>query len=673
MHAALQQYFPRLGAILAVIFVVSCRTEPNQASIESLEKQLAEIDGELADLARINFRYGVGNIGWLSGPSKAPENRQWAEIKLPKNTQFESIALVPMLWNDSEKGPVADAFPRAFRILAGKRGDSKGRVIATRGSEDDFLPRVAPLIIDVPATTADWVRVESVLLSKDHRANRNILAFSEIMIFQGQRNVALARPVTTSSEVGGWGAPATGSQTLTDGTTPYLMNAGGKASNSYLAFFNDQKVRPAVTVDLGESFPIDEIYLHNADASEQIPQIHDVDFGIPFDLAVLGANQEDFSDAVPLLNFKRKTIYEVGPILSRNIPRRDCRYIRLSVRRPYQMPAGPYRFSLGLAEIIVISNGVNVALNKSVNSVPTANVRIENQPSLVDGRNHFGEILFVRDWIGELARRHELERQRPRVAQAIQAKYSHQKATLRWMSWLVIGLVVGLVFVILFGRMLRLRAVLRVRERTAANLHDELSANLQALVLLSDMAKNNLTNSEKLANVVDRIHRLSVRNRTHTRVFMQQLQSGPHIEDLESEMKRSADRLLSNLAQDLQLDALADFQNMSQRKKSDLFLFFQECLINIARHADASAVRVQVHSDSHQGQLIVCDDGRGTTKVPPSLARRARFLRAKIQLTSPAEGGTCISLTFPRQKVSRLRLLQTPPNQSHENIKAPAR
>ena len=673
MQTALHQLFTRFCVISAALLAVACRAEPSQTSIEFLEKQLAEIDHELADLARINFRYGVGNIGWLSGPSKAPEDRQWAEIQLSEETQFESIVLIPMLWNDSEKGPVADAFPQAFKILAGEHGDPHGQVIASRGLEDDFLPRVAPLIIDLPKTTAGWVRVESVLLSKDHRASRNILAFSEIMIFDGQRNVALSQPVTTSSEVGGWGAPAIGSQTLTDGTTPYLMNAGGKASNSYLAFFNDKKIRPSVVVDLGQSYPIDEIHLHNADASEQIPQIHEVDFGIPFDLAVQGANQKDFSDAVSLLNFQRKTIYEVGPILSRNVPRSDCRYIRLLVKRPYLMPAGPYRCSLGLAEIMVVSDGVNIALGKSVQSAPMAGVRHENQPSLVDGRNHFGEILFVRPWIEELARRHELEQQRPQIARAIQKKYSHQKATLRWMSWLVIGLVVGLVFIILFDRMLRLRAVLRVRERTAANLHDELSANLQALVLLSDMAKTNLTNSDKMGNIVDRIHRLSVRNRTHTRVFMQQLQTGPYVEDLESEMRRSADRLLSNLEQDLQLDALKEFHDLSQRKKSDLFLFFQECLINIARHADASAIQVEVLASASQGQLIICDDGRGVTDVPPSLSRRARFLRAKVQVTTPEEGGTCVTLTFPRRRNSLFRTRKTSIAPPHEKNQAPAR
>ena len=673
MLTALPKPITRFCVFFAALFAVACRGEPSQASIESLEKQLAEIDEELADLARINFRYGVGNIGWLSGPSKTPQETQWAEIKLPKKTQFGSIVLVPMLWNDSEKGPVADAFPQAFRILAGKHGDPIGQVIAARGVEDYFLPRVAPLIIDVPKTTAEWVRVESVLLSKDHRANRNILAFSEIMIFDGQRNVALAQPVETSSEVGGWGAPAIGSQTLTDGTTPYLMNAGGKASNSYLAFFNDKKIRPSVVVDLGQSYPIDEIHLHNADASEQIPQIHEVDFGIPFDLTVQGANQKDFADAVSLLNFQRKSIYEVGPILLRNVPRTDCRYIRLSARKPYLMPAGPYRFSLGLAEIMVLSDGVNVALGKSVQSAPTAEVRHENRRSLVDGRNHFGEILFMRPWMEELAQRHELEQQRPRIAQAIQRKYSHQKATLRWMSWLVIGLVVGLVFIILFDRMLRLRAVLRVRERTAANLHDELSANLQALVLLSDMAKSNLTNSEKMGNIVDRIHRLSVRNRTHTRVFMQQLQTGPDIEDLESEMRRSADRLLSNLDQDLKLDALKDLHHLPQRKKSDLFLFFQECLINIARHADASAIQVEVLASGSQGQLIICDDGRGVTEVPPSLSRRARFLRAKVQVTQPEEGGTCVTLTFPLRRKSLFRTRKISIEPSHESDQAPAR
>ncbi|MGD9419098.1 MAG: sensor histidine kinase [Verrucomicrobiota bacterium JB025] len=620
---------------------------PQGESVTQLEDRLAEIDAELDGLARFTLRSGAGNIGWISRPRERPTDSEWVEITLSEDTLIDRIALVPVLWHDAEHGPLATGFPAEFKIIAGPKNDDKGQIIARIGPGENFLPRVAPLVIDVKPMTAAWVKVESIRLSPAARTGKPVFNLSEIMVFTGERNAALAQPVKVSSTVGGWGAPAIYKDSLTDGFTPFVMDARGAVSSPYLAFF-DSEVPYSLVVDLGSSHPVDEIRIHSADASEHIPQINPIDFGIPYHLVVEGSNRQDFSDATSLLSYRRDSIYGAGPILTRNVPATTCRYIRLSIPDPYLSPIrkGPDR-SVGIAEFEVISNGRNVAKGKKVILQRRNRISHHAESSITDGRNHFGEILSTREWMEQLARRHDLETLRPVVAEDLNQMYLRQKANLTRMYWIAALLAAGIAFTILVGRNLRMRAIMKTRERIAANLHDELSANLHGLALLGDMAKKNINSPGKLEEVIDRIQHLSNRSRNAARHCTNMLKAVTIGEDLVEEMKYTADRLLSDIRYDLHFKGEAKLQHLPRRTRNDLFLFFKECLINIARHAEASSCDVRLDASSKQVVLTVTDDGLGATEVPPSLRRRAKMLRARIRIETPEPNGTRIILTLP--------------------------
>lgn len=198
----------RLVCLLSIVWlwptISQAKADLQQATTDQLENRLVAIDAELARTAKLTLRSGVGNVGWISKPQKNPNRPEWAEVQLPDNTAVDRIVLVPVLWNDAERGPQADGFPGAFTIIAGNQGDRQGQEIARMGPDDKFLPRVAPLVIDFPPTTASWIRVQSSLLSQHGREDgRHRFKLSEIMVFSGERNVALRMPVRTSSTEGG--------------------------------------------------------------------------------------------------------------------------------------------------------------------------------------------------------------------------------------------------------------------------------------------------------------------------------------------------------------------------------------------------------------------------------------------------------------------------------------
>ena len=113
-------------------------------SLDALEQHLTEIDTKLAGLAECSLRGGAGAIGYRSRGYDNPGDPVWVEIHFNRETPLDELILVPAVQRNNETGISSDAFPEAFRVLAGSENDSKGHVIATVTPEDKILPRIAP-------------------------------------------------------------------------------------------------------------------------------------------------------------------------------------------------------------------------------------------------------------------------------------------------------------------------------------------------------------------------------------------------------------------------------------------------------------------------------------------------------------------------------------------------
>jgi signal transduction histidine kinase len=619
-------------------------------SLSELQNRRESIDVELAQTARFTVRSGAGSIGWFSTSGNNPNRQEWAEIQLDSNTPIDRIVLVPVLWNDAEKGPQADGFPEAFEIIAGTEGDTEEYVIARFGPEDRLLPRMAPLVIDFPPTMASWIRVQSTRLSTSANDEMYTFALSEIMVFNGERNVALSRPVRISSQTDSWGGLAITKQTLTDGFTPFLMDAGhGEKSKRFLARFSAKK-QFFFTIDLGEIVPIDGIRLHAAaDIRKHIPLPQQIYYGLPKHFEIKGANSSDFAKAVTLLDYKNNSIYDTGPILVRNVPETRCRYIRFSVPEPYQAPNMPAdKRYVNLSELEIISNGRNVAKGKNI-IFPRRGIQHEFMESITDGCNSFGTILSTREWMEQLARRHKLERERPVVAAALNHRYARQKKHLTLMYQVAALLAVAIGISFLLERMFHRLQLEKMRTRFAADLHDELGANLHVIGLLGDLAQAAVHSPDKLNSLHQRIRTMTERSGTAVRECTDMLQGENLYGDLLEDMQRTTQRIMADFDHTFTCQGEEYLQRLPPRRRADLFLFYKECLVNISRHSNATKCTTELTATPKEIRLTITDNGQGleqSTNVPNSLKRRARLLKARVTSDCPAEGGTCICLTL---------------------------
>lgn len=614
-----------------------------QRTFEALERRGQEIRNEFRELSLENMVGGIGSVGFESRLHRGPQNQEWVQVDWGQPVRIDQVVLAPLLWQMGRLGYTAGGFPEEFRVLAGTAEDRVGKEIASFQNKDKFLPRSAPLVIPCD-TTASWVRVEASLLSKRIQDDQYSLQFSEILVFSGQDNVALNAAVFSSS-VGILEGTRRFSRALTDGYLPYEMNVpGDKNSIAFLSTPNDGE-RFSLQIDLGESMPINQINLFAIDSSSTSPRDYAGDYGVPNRFVVEGANRADFSDAVVLVEREKRNFLDAGQILMLRFPETQQRYIRVISLKHHDS-----KNVVGFAEVEVFSGGRNVARGKLAGITGgTFTKRIE---SLTDAQNLSGRILPIKQWLGELARRHDLENEMPRINQAIQARLARQKEYFAVFGWIASLGLAGAAIAVLLLQLLKMRQIAELRVRFAADLHDELGANLHSIGLLTEMAREDLRSPEKLEGTVEEIKNLVASTSAAARYCIEK-QTHPLNHNLPVDMHNISRRILADVDWALNIEGEEHLHRLKVTFLDDLFLFYKECLVNISRHSMATRVRATLRADTKRIELQVEDNGKGLDgRTPKSLHRRARLLGGRVTTEQSDAGGSSIHLTLHRPRPS---------------------
>ncbi len=634
--------------LLATTTHSSAQTENEHSSISGkstsqLEQHVDYIDRKLSELSDFQIVTGMGPIGYRS---KSESSEEWVQIGFKEAQTIDQVVIVPTLWRSTREGPQADAFPLAFKVFTLDQSDTP-QLLAEYDADDQLTPRIGPVVINFEPRLASGVRIEASQLSArawDHLA---CLQLAEVLVFSGNENVALHQIVQASSSED---IDSRQSRHLVDGFLPYLMGLNtGKQSNAFLASY-PAEIEPEIVIDLGENVRVNQINLHAIESSDTIPQTVPNDYAFPRHIILEGSTQSDFSDAQLLFEYKIHSVFDAGPILSKRFAATNFRYIRLRALEPYidnsSTSSGP---KLGFAEIEILSEGTNVAVGKPISANIESKDRGRSLEHLNDGRNFFGSIIPIRAWLEELALRHELERQRPIVEQALKNNYARQRTILNQLVWLVVVIVIIALFVTALMRLMAQRSIQRLRERIAADLHDELGANLHAIGLLSDLSQKAKENPTKLSNLLQRIRNLTERTGAAARHCTDMLEAEELYSDVAEHFQRVSRRMLSDMHYNLEMDGTEHLDKLSPRRRIDLCLFYQESLTNIMRHSGASEVHAKLHVDSQKVELTISDNGIGlnqeqSDQIPKSISRRSRLLGSKLSVDTPEGGGTRITL-----------------------------
>ena len=212
-------------------------------------------------------------------------------------------------------------------------------------------------------------------------------------------------------------------------------------------------------------------------------------------------------------------------------------------------------------------------------------------------------------------------------------------------------------------RVKRLVEVANIRASIAADLHDDIGANLTRIAILSEVARRELgTDSEDgpLPSIA-RISRESVAAMSD--IVWAINPERDSLPDLQRRMRRHAEEVFAAGSATLSFSASGTDENLKLGPvlRRDLFLIFKEAVNNAARHSGCSRVDIDLRVEGPWLLLCVADNGAGFDDAAMEtsgqglvgMRRRALKMGGTVAMESRTGGGTTIRLRVPCRPTRR--------------------
>lgn len=223
-----------------------------------------------------------------------------------------------------------------------------------------------------------------------------------------------------------------------------------------------------------------------------------------------------------------------------------------------------------------------------------------------------------------------------------------------WRSWWFVGSCTGVAaavaFVVHRAKVKRLLALERIRTQIATDIHDDMGSGLAQIAILSEVAKRQ--GQETARSHMDEIARLARGMRDSMSDIVWSIDpSKDHFVDLVQRMRQVTFNLLEAEGVSVEFDAPGEAEMASvplgPDRRRHVLLMFKELVSNVARHAGASRVGVEIRLTQEVLRLSVEDDGCGFDTGARAhghglsgLRRRAEGLNAEVSIESKRGAGT---------------------------------
>lgn len=210
----------------------------------------------------------------------------------------------------------------------------------------------------------------------------------------------------------------------------------------------------------------------------------------------------------------------------------------------------------------------------------------------------------------------------------------------------------------------RLLDRMRERERVARDIHDTLLQSIQALMLRFQLAVDGLPADAKarreLEEAMDRADEVVAEGRDRLR----DLRRGSGLEDPEATLREIAGRQLAGTAIATTVRSSSARRLLDPVAWDELASIAAEVMFNVARHAHAANMTVDLQYRSTGIELSIADDGIG---IPADVARegrrghygipgmreRAARIGGTLRISRRREGGTEVTVVVPAAMVYR--------------------
>lgn len=191
----------------------------------------------------------------------------------------------------------------------------------------------------------------------------------------------------------------------------------------------------------------------------------------------------------------------------------------------------------------------------------------------------------------------------------------------------------------------------QIRNRIAADLHDEIGSNLSSIALMSEMLQNQAALKDELQAYFADIHQAARSSTEAVRDIVWFINPGSdQLSDLIARMEATARSMLAGLPYELKKNGAPFGKKLDPEIKRNFYLIYKEILANIIKHSQANRVSIEIMLDASDLAFRIEDNGVGFDSAASSSGRGLINLRERIAQigghlsiqTAPGQGTTVL-------------------------------
>ncbi len=225
-----------------------------------------------------------------------------------------------------------------------------------------------------------------------------------------------------------------------------------------------------------------------------------------------------------------------------------------------------------------------------------------------------------------------------------------------WMTWWFRGFIIVTAAAGMYGlyryRLNQVLNVERLRQQIGRDLHDDIGTNLSAIVIASQVIRQQRQASLEVLDQVDDIGGIALKTQELMRDIVWMLNPrNDTLKEFVARMKHEAARLFKTIDYSFSVPERELPEKVSLDFKRNMFLIYKEALNNIIRHAQAGSVVITISVHDNTLKLTLRDDGLGFDQGKESqgnglvnMRSRARHIGATLRILSTPGTGCTLEL-----------------------------
>lgn len=222
-----------------------------------------------------------------------------------------------------------------------------------------------------------------------------------------------------------------------------------------------------------------------------------------------------------------------------------------------------------------------------------------------------------------------------------------------WFTVLCLLCIIAITYALIQQRINNIKAKYFLRNKIASDLHDEIGSTLTSINILSNVSKQAMDLQPVQAReMLEQISEQSKNIQQNMSDIVWSIRpDNEKIEDLITRMREYAAQTLEPLNINIKIEADDHLINkiLPMQYRKDILLIFKEAINNIAKHANATSVNVQLHNGQKELTLNIVDNGtwKGNNSGTGTKSMKERASKLGGTLSININNGTSIKLNVP--------------------------